>query len=265
MKVLTWLVWGSAKFWLGAIVIVAAALAVARDAAPANAANTEILPSLSSGSPTWASTAILLAGGGSLADNTPCVPGDNDPTTLCLYIWAKDVSDPIGASAFQVHYTYADDRITVGALTGVRTWLASTGHSVICSTTLHPGDDIVSCETLAPNSGWVTTGSGMLATVAVSSKSVPGTTTLDLSNGTFLVQGDPNSLTRIPAAVRSISLFVAPCADFTGDGTVRSVDILYVAQRYHLPDPGADLDGSGLVTTTDMLITAKEYNWSCHR
>jgi hypothetical protein len=279
MKVLTRLTWGSAKFWLGAIVVVVAALAVARDAAPANAVSTEILPSLSNGSPDWASTAMLLTGGsmvdgsGGLVDNTPCVPGDTNPTTLCLYVWAKNVSNTTGASAFNVHFTHADDRIAVGALTSVRTWLGSSGRGVLCGApVLHPGDDLVVCNTILPPPPYGATGSGVLATIALSSKSTVGFTTLDFSGDTYLLDTPPNLIAaQIPATVRSINLFVAPCADFTGDGIVRAGDILYVQQRYGTDpsmsrwDPAADLDANGIVKATDILIAQKEYGWNCRR
>jgi hypothetical protein len=272
MKVLRRLTWGSAKFWLGTIAIVAAALAVARDAAPTSATNPEVLPSLSGSSPIYAASALLVRGGHS-AGNVPCSPGDSDPTTLCLHIWAKNINNSTGVSAFQVHYTYPADRLVVSATTASTTWLSSTGRSVICPAgTFSLGEGVLSCNTLlaspyGPNCPQHC--DGILVNIAVESQDVTGSATFTLvagTNDTFLIDtpfsGEP---ALIPITIRSINLYVAPCADFTGDGHVTVGDILYVVSRFHTSDPGADLDGSGLVLVSDILIAIGEYSMFCTR
>ena len=272
MKMLRRLTWGSAKFWMSAIAIVAAALAVARDTAPASAANTEILPSLSGTSPTYQSS-VLLVQGGHLALNIPCIPGDNDPTTLCLRIWAKNVNNSTGASAFQVHYTYPADQLMVSAAGTSTAWLASTGRSVGCPAgSFTPGNGTLTCTSIQLPPPFGATGDGIIGTIAVESRNVLGPATFTLASDTFLVDTpagpnpDGSYGTAIPATVRSINIFVAPCADFTGgDGRVTVADILYVLNKYHTGDPGADLDGSGMVLVNDVLIAVGEFGALCTR
>ncbi len=268
MKVLRRLAWGSAKFWLGAIAIVAAALAVARDAAPTNATNPEVLPSLSGSSPAYAASALLVKGG-HFAFNAPCSPGGSDPTALCLHIWAKGVNNSTGVSAFQVHYTYPADRLLVSAAIVSTTWLGSTGRSVICPTgSSSPGDGVFSCNTFNPQPIGPT-GDGVLGTIAVESQNVIGPATFTLvsgTNDTFLVDTPPaTEPALIPITIRSINLYVAPCADFNGDGRVTVADILYVVSKFHTSDPAADLDGSGLVLVNDILIAVGEFSMLCTR
>jgi hypothetical protein len=267
MKVLTRLTWGSAKFWLCAIAVIGASLAVARDRTPANATGPEVLPSLSGSSATYAANVFLVKGGRVTNGNLACT-GANDPTGLCLHIWAKGVNNSTGVSAFQLHYTYPSTQLAVSADAASTTWLSSTGRSVICPTaSLIPGDGLLSCNTLgASPSG--PTGDGILANIAVESTSVTGLATFTLASDTWLLDTPWNGSDPavIPATIRSISIYVAPCADLVGgDGKVSAADILYVVGKYHTSDPGADLDANGLVTAADILMAVGEYGVHCTR
>jgi len=250
--------------------VIAALLAVGRDRAPTHAVNPEILPSLSASSPTWSSGSILLVKGGHLsAFNTPCVPGDSDATTICVRVWAKDVNNSTGASAFQVRYTYPDSMITVSAAGPSTTWLSSTGRSAACpGGSFTPGDGIYECTTLSAPPPFGATGSGILGTIAIESRDVIGPVTVNFSTDdqTYLVDTppDPSNQARIPATVRSLNLYIAPCADLVGNnGKVTIADILYVVSKYHTSDPAADLNGSGTVLVDDILISVGEFNALC--
>ncbi len=277
MKVLRRLTWGSAKFWIGAIAVVAVMLAVAQDRVPTNAGNTEILPSLSGTSPTYQSSVVLVKGGRLSVLNTPCVPGIADPTALCLRIWANGVSNATGASAFQVHYQYPTNLLQVSAYCPSANcpspfpWLGSTGRSVACNSSFVPGDGTIYCNTLNAPPPFGATGSGILATIAIESQNQTGVATFTLASDTFLVDTpacaaapcpDPAI---IPGTVRSLNIVMAPCADMNGDGVVTAADIVYVVQKFGTSDPLANLTGSGLVTAADILIVVKEFGYACTR
>jgi len=266
MKMLTRLTWGSAKFWLGAVIVVVAALAVTRDSTPTNAVNPEILPSLSGSSPAYSASALLVKGG-HFSFNAPCI-GDTDPTTLCLRIWAKGVNNSTGASAFQAHYTYPADQLTVSTVSASTTWLGSTGRSVTCpagSSTL--GDGTLRCLTMLAPPPFGATGDGLLASIAIESTDVTGVASFTLAPDTQLLDTPPNpdDITTIPATIRSINIVVAPCADFDGNGRVTVADVIYVVQHFHTSDPPADLDGSGSVTAADIILSVKEFAMLCTR
>jgi len=271
MRLARRVLWGT----LGISVVLSALFGMSilsgKDSVRAGAADTEILPSLSSTSPTYVPSLILLKGG-QYAGNTPCNPGDTDATTACLHIWAKNVNNSTGASAFEVGVGYPTNGLIVSYVEPKTAWLGSTQRSVACpSPTYSPGLILVSCNTLTappPYGPSCSNGhcSGELATIAVESQSTVGIYTINLSQGTHLVdtvttQPPP----AIPATVRSVNVVVAPCADFTGDGTVRVGDILYVVSKYATSDPAADLNGSGSVRVDDILIAIAEYHVDCTR
>ncbi|MGH7484383.1 MAG: hypothetical protein ACREMY_02115 [bacterium] len=260
----------SAKFWLAVAMVVAALLALGRDRTATHAVNPEIGPSLSTTSPNFPTGSILLVKGGHLsALNTPCVPGDADPTTICVRVWAKGVNNSTGASAFQVHYTYPDAMITVSAAGSQSTWIQSTGRSAACPAgSFTPGVGTYECTTLNAPPPFGATGNGILGTLAIESRNVIGPALVSFSTDdlTYLVDtpANINNAARIPATVRSLNLYVAPCADLTGgDHKVTIADILYVVNRYHTSDPGADLNGSGTVLVDDILIAVGEFNITC--
>ena len=262
----TWkrLTWGSAKLWLGAVAVAVAALAVTRDPTPTNAVNPEILPSLSSSTPAYAASTLLVKGGQLTSGNSACV-GDTDPTTLCLRIWAKGVVSP-GTSGFGIQYVHPTDRLQVTSVNASPTWLGSTGRSVACPTGNYQlGQGSFGCATVNQPPPWGVTGDGLLATIAVSSMDITGLATFTLASGTMLADMIVEDPGPIPATVRSINVIVAPCADFNNSGTVTVSDIIYVVQRYHTSDPLADLDGSGSVTVTDIIISVQEFAMQCTR
>ena len=274
MRTVTRLTWGSAKLWLGAVVVVAAALAVTRDSTPTHAVNPEILPSLSATTPTYTASALLVKGGQVTSGNSPCI-GDTDPTTLCLRIWAKGVNNTTGASAFQIHYLHPTDKLQVSAVNTFPTWLASTGRQVACPAGFfQAGEGIVECNTLLNPPPYGATGNGLLASIAVVSRNVTGLATFTLATGTqgtLLVDTPPNpdDNAPIPSTVRSINIVVAPCADFDNTGRITVSDILFVVQKYNTTPasptwyPAADLDGSGRVTVSDILISVQEFSMLC--
>jgi hypothetical protein len=49
-----------------------------------------------------------------------------------------------------------------------------------------------------------------------------------------------------------------PCADFTGDGVVSTMDILYVLDHYQ--EPRGD---GGYYSTADILAAVQQYGQSC--
>jgi len=268
MNTLKRLRWGAGKVGLFAILVGIAAFALARDHRPASASHTEIFASLSSTSATYTPSVILLKGG-QYAGNTPCSPGDTDPTTACLHIWAKNVDDSTGASAFQVKVAFQG--IILSTASPKITWLGSTNRSVACLVPVYsPGEVVVSCNTLQappPYGPSCSNGhcSGELATIALESQSTVGIYTINLSQGTYLVSTppDPNNPPAIPATVRSTNIIVAPCADFNGDGTIRVNDILYVVGKYSTDDALADLNANGTVRVDDILIAVGEYAIDC--
>ena len=265
MKMLTRLTWGSAKFWLGAVIVVVAALAVTRDSTPTNAVNPEILPSVSSTSPTYVASLIMVKGGHPIG-NAPCSAGETDPTTLCLRVWAKGVNNSTGASGFQVHYAYPNDRLSVSQAYPSTAWLGSTGRSAACpGGTFTESEGLMTCTTLLAPPPFGATGNGIIATLELESRNVTGMATIDFSGGTYLVDTPPNpdDITAIPATVRSINIVVAPCADFDSSGRVVISDILNAVQHYNTTDPLFDLDGSGLVSISDILTAVLEYGIYC--
>ena len=260
------LTWGSARLWLVALVAIAVTLAATRDSTQTSAVNPEILPSLSATSPMYSSSAVLVKGGHVTAGNTPCSPGDTDPTTLCLRIWAKGVNNTTGVSAHQIHYVHPSDKLQVSAANGSTTWLSSTSRPAVCPVgNFQIGEGTFECNTFNLPPPWGATGDGVMGTIAIVSMENTGLATFTLATGTMLVDTPPNpdDAVAIPATVRSISIFVAPCADFNGSGNVSVADILYVVQRYQTSDPLADLDGSGTVTVADIILAVKEFSMVC--
>jgi hypothetical protein len=271
MKLVRVFAWRSPKFWLAAALVLAALLAVGRDRAPSHAVNPEILPSLSASAPNYPTGSILMVQGGQPAVNTPCVPGDNDPRTICVRIWAKDVNNSTGASAFQVRYTYPESMLTVSAAGSSSTWIQSTGRSAACPEgSFVPGDGTFECTTLSAPPPFGATGSGILGTIAIESRNVIGPAVVSLStdNQTFLVDtpADIDDATQIPATVRSLNIYIAPCANFVGgDNKVTVGDIIFVVTKYGTHDPDADLSGDGTVLVNDILIAVGEFGVECTR
>jgi hypothetical protein len=277
VKSLRGLTRGAAKIGLVGIVFGIAALTLAKDGRPAaGVTTTEIFASLSGTSPTYAASVMLVRGGSGGSGFTPCSPGDTTAATTCLYIWAKNVNNTTGASGFQVHATYPATDFGVSGLTGSTVWLQSTQRSGGCkySPLNGPGDYQVDCSTLqapppyGPNCPSYC--DGLLASFAIFSHMSIGTYTFNLSppvNPTLLADTPPNpdNVAAIPVIVRSTSIIVAPCADFTvpPDGTVRVADILYVVGKYHTNDVLADLSADGMVRVNDILIAVGEYHTDC--
>jgi hypothetical protein len=210
----------------------------------------------------------MVTGGHVSALNTPCNPGDNDPTTICVRVWAQGINNSTGASAYQIHFTYPANMLTVSNATiiGETTWLGSTGRSATCIyPTSVPGDITVVCTTPGAVPPFGALGDGLLASIAFESRGVVGPALINFSDSYALdtpISGYP---TVIPATVRSLNTFIGPCADLTGDGRVTVADILAVVSKFGTHDAVADLNGDGVVTVNDILIAVGEFGLLCTR
>jgi hypothetical protein len=275
-------IWGSAKFCLCIVALAFGMLFLTGDYHPAGATSTEIVPSVSDTSATWMPF-IVLVKGASAGGISPCDPAEADARTGCLYVWAKNVDNSTGASAFQVKATYDSNMIKVDNIAHMTTWLGSTGRSVACGTNevtedLQTGSGfaLTACNTLLPPPPYgpnCANGNctGQLALIAFRSKSTIGSTTLDFSQS-FLVDtpSNPSNQQQIPATVHSVNITVAPCADFTGDGGVPDgqvliEDIVHVVDKYFSTDGPSDLNGDGQVLIDDVVIAVQEYFAFCTR
>lgn len=259
--------------------VFAASVLIGQDSGRAGAAHTEILTSISGTQANWKNSMVLIQGsipGGP----SPCAEGEADPTTGCIYVWAKNVDNPTGASAFQVEFDYDSNLVHVGSMASSSAWLASTNRSVSCqqatiTETAGVGNAVVACNSLndpppyGPNCPSHCT--GLLATISFESTDNVGQTVLNFSAETALVDTppDPDDVAPIPATVRSMTVTVAKCADFAGqagpDGTIRINDILYVVGKYFTPD--GDLNNSPPASPNtlvdDILISVNQYFADC--
>jgi hypothetical protein len=241
----------------------------------AGAANTEITMGRSSTSPNYLPSVVLAKGGDGFGPS-PCTAGELDGTTDCLYVWAKNVDNLTGASAFEVKVTYNSNLISVRTIAHVTSWLASTGRSVNCvqptiTEEAGQGEAIVSCNTLLPPPPYgpncPNKCNGLIGILAFDSKDQMGSTQLNFSQSKLVdTPPDPDDAIAIPATVRSVNVTVAKCADFTGpsgvpDGTIRVVDILHVVQNYFTPN--GDLNGDGNTLVADILLAVNQYFTNC--
>lgn len=270
-----WGAFGAAAF-LGAVFAVG--VFMGQDSVRAGAADTEILPSVSGTSPTYTPSVVLVKGGVYSGDS-PCLAGNTDPTKKCLYVWAKNVNNTTGASAFEVKGSYNSSLVRMWTIASYSSWLGSTGRSVTCQppeiiedTGTGAGFAGAYCNTfqtvpLGPMCG---NGhcNGLLAILAFQSRGTAmGSTILNFSESDLVdTPPDPNNALPIPATKRSVNVIVAKCADFTGnggqpDGAIRVNDILYVVQRYFTP--GGDLDGDNQTRVGDILIAVQQYFTNC--
>lgn len=275
MKVLRRVMGGAAKGIVVVAALAAVVLVLARDSEESvDATSVEIVTSHSDTSPNTLSAAVIM-NNGTIGGPSPCAPGENDPTTACLWVWAKKVGvGPNSASAFEVNFTFNATLIHVHTFLDFTTWLASTGRSITCNDqelfqnpTTGEGWGTASCNSLLPPPPYGATGNGILAQIAVESRSPAlGSTILNLT-GSALVNtpADPNNQAAIPLVVRSVNIVVAKCADFSpppnGDDTIRVNDILYVVGKYFTPD--GDLNGDLMTRVDDILIAVQQYFVNC--
>lgn len=272
------MIWTGARAGIVLALVAAAGVGLARDSRHAGAVTTEIVPSLSATSPTTVTSQILVKG---------AQPGDDAcvaavPTGRCIYVWAKNVNNQTGASAFSVGATYPSSGLQMRfAQVGAGNWLGSTGRSISCPTSVNnPGYALVGCSSLTapppfgPNCP--SHCNGLLAKLSVVSTDQIGSYTLNLSPigedgqvSTYLLDTpapDQNGnipFARIPATVSSMTLVVAPCADYNNDNTIRVNDIVYVVHKYFTSDVPADLNGDGMVRVSDIIIAVGEYFVDC--
>jgi hypothetical protein len=249
------------------------------DGREAGASHTEILASKSSTSPNWASSYVLVVGGDGYG-SSPCEDGESDPTTGCLYVWAKNVDNSTGASAFHVEGLYDSSLVNMLTFAHSTVWLGSTGRSVACASPSIQQDPLtgygeadVNCNTLLPppplGPKCPSQCSGLLTYVAFESRDEIGTTVLNMAPGSLMLDtpADPDDATQIPALVRSTTIVVAGCANFlplgNPDQYVLVGDVLYVVNSYYTPI--GDLDGDGNTLVNDILIAVAQYYTACQR
>ena len=203
-----------------------------------------------------------------------------DGPARTLYVWAKDVDNATGASAFEVNIGYNPSTLTVLSITEDPTWLTSgargQGSNLYCNQPFiepMPGDPKLwranaSCITLDPVTVPGVTGDGLLATLVI--QATPGAAAgtyqgaLDFTNGTFLVetQLDPG---RIPAQLLNANVLIARFADFNGDCSVSLTDVFQVIPRFGQTtaspewDPQYDLNDNGSVDLDDVFVVIFEF------
>lgn len=248
----------AAKLTLVATALMVATLFVGRGTTSVSASTTQIVLSESSFAPIPSSTIILYEGGA--------------PTPI--YVWAKDVDNPTGASAFQVNITYNGAVVDVVSLTGSSTWLGSSGRSASCPV---PGEfdeeqARVGCVTVGGVPPYGATGTGLLAQMDIQAAAGSGGTSLNASTS-YLVDTplNPDDTDIIPLTINSPTVAILPCADFSGDSYVSlTADILPVVLRWQMTssdpewDPIFDLNGNGSIDLTgDILGTILQYQRVC--
>ena len=254
--------WWAGRLSIVLIVLLAAGWGLQHDARPANASHTEILVSDLYTSIHKVDSTVLMVGG----------------PTKYYYVWAKNVDNSTGASAFKVHVNYNSHIAALTTLLPQTGWLASTGRSVSCQqTTINPnpqtgaGEGFVSCNTFLPPPPYgpkcPNQCNGWLGTIAISPMTTVGFTVFDLSLSQLVdTPPNPENQIEIPATVSSLAVNVAPCADFpvpVKDGTVRVSDILYIVQRYRSTDMTADMNADGQILVADILIAVREFFQNC--
>ena len=254
--------WWAGKLSVLLVLLLAAGWGLQHDARPARASHTEILVSDLYTSPHKVTSTVLMIGG----------------PTKYFYVWAKNVDNSTGASAFEIHINYNSQIAALTTLLRRTEWLGSTGRSVTClDATINPnfptgnGEGYVSCNTALPPPPYgpkcPNQCSGWIGTIAISPTSTIGFSNFNFSLSKLVdTVGPPTEPQSIPVTISSLAVNVAPCADFppgAGDGTVRVSDILYIVNRYQSADLTADMNADGRILVADILIAVKEFFENC--
>jgi hypothetical protein len=278
-----WNLLTAVKLVLLLALVAAGASALVRDARPAHASHTAFHLSYSSSCLTIDPQIFAFVGG---------PPQD-------IYLCVKNVdNDPYGAAAFNLEAKYVSWLINVNAVNietqAAGTWLGTTGRAVQClPVTIDPnmetgqGRVYGGCQTPGTPPPYGPTGNAVVAKITIQPGIVKASTYLDFrgvvgqpTTGTHLVSAyfdaqSPFGSVLIPAAVSSIQVFVAPCADYvpgSGDNYVAILDIYHLAQKFgrniNSPPPPTwnpdwDMDGNNAVTIQDILLGAKQFGRSC--
>jgi hypothetical protein len=130
---------------------------------------------------------------------------------------------------------------------------------------LEPSHASVGCDTLTAGQTQGPTGSGRLATLTLRPGAQLGSSVLQLTDATVLLDANepPN---RIPAMNMNMVVTVAKCLDLDGHPFVSIRDIALLILRFGRPvpfdDPG-DLNGDGTITVADIVIAVMPFGMTC--
>jgi hypothetical protein len=221
-----------------------------------------------------------------------------------LYLCAKSVdNDPWGAAGFNLEMKYVSWLVNVNSvqIDGANTagsWLETTSRDAQClPVTIDPnletgqGRAYGSCQTVGTSPPYGPLGNAVLAQLVVAPGLTKASTSIDLRGtagepttathlvSAYWVPGDPEypfGSVLIPAAVGTVQVFLAPCADYVGfsgpqpDNAVSIFDILHLAQKIGRNstqpgwNPDWDMNGDNAVSITqDVLIGAKQFGRTC--
>lgn len=137
-----------------------------------------------------------------------------------VYIWARNVHESTGVSAFEVDVAYDPDLLTVTDISQDTAWLTSTGRTALCPPDLIgplPNSELwhanKSCVTLLPPPPFGPQGSGLIATLTIQPGPTPGVAQLDLRGmeETFLLNTSVMDLQKIPTTNVSATVRIDPC------------------------------------------------------
>ena len=245
-----------------ALLLAVAAWALADDARPADANHTKIIFSRSNVSPIQ-DASMILPMNGSLQD---------------YYVWAVNVHNSTGVSAFDVRFSFDPDLLDVLLLEPVTAWLGSTDRSPACVWAVGPegeladGEAYVSCSTFSIPPPYGPGGTGVIAHLRMRGGPQIMSGGIDMLDS-FLIDtpADPLDQQEIPAAAPYVYITVGKCPDFDLNGTIDLFnDIFGVAFHFgqFAGDPGwdpiYDLDDNGNIDLfTDIFNTAFQFGGSC--
>jgi len=262
----------------------AGVVAFARQGRPAFASDAQIFVS-NSASCTSALTSYVAFVGGPPED---------------IYLCEKNIDNGGWGAAgvnFDLHYVcwlIGVNAVNLGpAPDYAQGWLDDTGRSVQClAVSIDPsletgqGRAYGGCQTVGTNPPFGPSTAHVLAKITVQPGIVKGQTTLNFqgtpgepTTGTLLVSAyfdaeTPMGSQIIPASVPAMTVYIAPCADYTGSGGnpdtyVTISDILFLAGKFGRTsaqpgwDPDWDMNGDNAVGVLDILTGAKQFSRVC--
>jgi hypothetical protein len=258
-----------------ATALAVAAWALADDARPIEANHTKIIVSKSPTNPT--EETLLVA------------PRNGDP--IDLYVWAVNVHNSTGASAFDVRFShdpalgditflewYGSGFYSCSPANTNTCWIGSSGRSPSCLGAIGPtailddGEAYASCSSFQPPPPYGAVGTGKLAHIQFTPSQSVMSGAIDMS-ASFLVDTpfDIEDYQTIPATTPYLYVTLTKCADFDLNGDIDLFnDILGVAMRFgqNVGDPGWEskyvLDDSGNIDLFfDIINTALQFGGHC--